>query len=65
MDQSADHAQPGSDAPDTIEGILLARADFEENKIREIKEAVDSFDKNKVFELAKELIYGGPGTQQG
>jgi hypothetical protein len=62
MDQSSDHAQPKSDAPDTIEGILLARADFEEKKISEIKQAVDGGDKNKVFELAKELIYGGPGT---
>ena len=62
MDQSADHAQPGSDAPDTIEGILLARADYEDKKIQAIKEAVDSGDKDRVFALARELIYDGPGT---
>jgi hypothetical protein len=64
MDKSADHAQPQSDAPDTDFNILLARGEYEEAKIGEIKDALDRGDKDRVFALAKELIYGGPGTQQ-
>jgi hypothetical protein len=59
MDNGTENAQP---APDNIEEILLARADYEEAKIREIKKAVDVQDKDKVFQLATELIYDGPGT---
>jgi hypothetical protein len=62
MDQSADHAQPSSDAPDTAFDILLARGEYEEAKIAEIKDALDRGDRDRVFALARELIYGGPGT---
>jgi hypothetical protein len=62
--ETGNDQKPGSDAPNNIEDILFARADYEEAKIREIKEAVDRDDRDLVFKLAKELIYGGPGTNK-
>jgi hypothetical protein len=53
-----DQAMP----PDNLRDILFARAQYEEAKIGEIKAAFDAHDKDGVFKLAEELIYGGPGT---
>jgi hypothetical protein len=58
-----DTTQPNQTmAPDNLRDILFARANYEEAKIGEIKAAFDAHDKESVFKLAEELIYGGPGT---
>ncbi len=53
---------PQSEIPDNLRAILFARGAYEAEKIEQIKMAFDDGDKDRVWELVKELLYGGPGA---
>lgn len=59
---STNSKSEGSEIPENLRDILFARGEYESDKLEQIKMAFDDGDKNRVFTLVEELIYGGPGT---